>query len=465
MKIAALAMAAALAGGMPDPSLDARIAPLFADSRQGTPGCAVAVVRGGRIAYSRGFGDADLAARKAITPDTVFYAASLSKQFTALAAAQLVVAGKLSLDDEVQRWLPELPRYGAPVTIGMLMHHSAGIRDVLGLASLAGVADYSRLDREHALALLFRQRRANFTPGTRFLYSNGGYLLLSEIVARASGRPFAEQVRKTIFEPLGMRRSYFRSGELRAASVAHGYARDGTDWIQRDEYPGFSGAGGLMTSIADLARFDRDLLSGRRVWTGAVRRILLVPGRLADGTPARAEGADLAYAGGINVGQRDGHDWSTHNGAQGPFRGTTSRLLDLGLAVAVLCNRSDAATEALAGRVLAAVAPEVPLRPPEVPRVRSIPTGPVGMDFVGRYRSDELAGTYEIAGIEGKLRVRVTPDGGAPTLLLGGEFGALSADMIGNGWMTLRLRRASDGNVIGLTAASSNVLALDLDRI
>lgn len=465
MTIAALAMAAALAGGMPDPGLDSRIAPLFADSRQGTPGCAVAVVRRGRIAYSRGFGEADLAARAAITPDTIFYAASLSKQFTALAAAQLVARGKLSLDDEVQRWLPELPRYAAPVTVGMLMHHSAGIRDVLGLASLAGVADYSTLSRERALALLFRQRSTNFAPGTRFLYSNGGYLLLSEIVARASGRPFAEQIRRDIFDPLGMRRSYFRGGALRAGTVAHGYAREAAGWAQRDEAPGFSGAGGLMTSISDLARFDRDLLVGKRVWTHAVRRILLTPGRLADGTPTRAEGADLTYAGGLNVGQRDGHDWVTHNGAQGPFRGTMSRLPDLGLSAAVLCNRSDAATETLAGAVLHAIAPEIPLRSVAAPAAPPVPQGPIGTEFLGRFRSDEFGATYVIAEIEGRVRVRVVPDGGGPALPFGGECGALSADAIGNGRLTLRLRRAADGQVIGLTASTPNVLALDLDRI
>ncbi len=181
--------------------------------------------------------------------------------------------------------------------------------------------------------------------------------------------------------------------------------------------------------------------------------------------PRARKAPTWAYAAGLDVGRRDGHDWATHNGAQGPFRGTTSRLLDLGLAAAVLCNRSDAATEALAGQVLTAVAPEVPFRAPAAQRARPVPTTPVGPDFLGSYRSDELGATYAIAELEGEVRVRVAPDGGAPALPLGGEFGAISTDTIGNGWMTLRLRRAPDGRVTGLTAATPNVLALDLDRI
>lgn len=149
--------------------------------------------------------------RAPLDGDTLIYAASISKQFTALAAATLATQGKIDLDADIRTYLPELPHYEIPVTTRMLMHHTSGIRDSLTLLFLAGFTGLEGVTKARALDLLLRQKATNFTPGTDWNYSNGGYLLLAEIVERVSGKPFADYVGTAILKPLGMKSSFFMS--------------------------------------------------------------------------------------------------------------------------------------------------------------------------------------------------------------------------------------------------------------
>ncbi len=168
-----------------DPGASSRIAAALAvPSPTAAPGCAVGIFRAGKTAELVNAGAADVAAGRAIGSDTQFYAASVSKQFTAIALMQLVVAGKVSLTEDIRRYIPELPDYGTTVTVQMLLNMSGGIRDSLALLALEGNLDISTPRRADALAGVLRQKDTNFTPGTQYDYTNGGYLLLSEIVER-----------------------------------------------------------------------------------------------------------------------------------------------------------------------------------------------------------------------------------------------------------------------------------------
>ena len=175
------------------------------------PGCAVAIARDGKIILSRAYGMADLEHDVANTTATIFEAGSVSKQFTAGAIVMLVQQGKLSFDDNVRKYVPEVPDYGTPITIRHLLTHTSGLRDWGNVASIAGWPRTTRVHTHaHVLDIVSRQRALNFPPGNEYSYSNTGFNLLAIIVSRVSGMPFAEFTRKNIFEPLGMSHTQWR---------------------------------------------------------------------------------------------------------------------------------------------------------------------------------------------------------------------------------------------------------------
>src|SRR5918994_6595138 len=201
-----VALLTAIAAAQPQsPPWAMKVDAVFADvAAPGSPGCAVAVFRDGRIAYERGYGMADLEHDVPITPASVFYVGSLSKQFTAYAVALAAAEGKLSLDDQVKRWIPELPDYGSQMTVRHLVHHTSGLRDYNTVLDIAGRRNDEAFDNPTVLRIVARQRALNFKPGDDYLYSNSGYVLVSLIVERATGVPLAEFAKTRMFQPLGM---------------------------------------------------------------------------------------------------------------------------------------------------------------------------------------------------------------------------------------------------------------------
>ncbi len=179
--------------------------------KRDSPGCALGVYREGQVIYKRGYGMANLDHDVPITPSTVFNIASVSKQFTAAAITLLAQQGKLSLDDEVRKYIPELPDFGTPITLRHLIHHTSGLRDPAPLLDLAGWRiGLDHITEADVLGLLSRQRELNVRPGERYEYSNTNYILLAQIVTRVSGQSFREFTHAHIFEPLGMKNTFFR---------------------------------------------------------------------------------------------------------------------------------------------------------------------------------------------------------------------------------------------------------------
>ncbi len=194
-------------GQAPPQSLDAIFKEFTGDQ---SPGCAVGATRGDAPLAAKGYGMADLEHGVRLTPHSVFYMASVSKQFAALSILLLERDGKLQLDDRVKTHIPELPAYADAITIRQLLHHTSGLRDYLTLSALAGhSSDYVITDRG-VLKMLARQAQLNFAPGTDHLYSNSGYVLLSLIVQRVTGRPLDDVARERIFTPLNMRSTRFQ---------------------------------------------------------------------------------------------------------------------------------------------------------------------------------------------------------------------------------------------------------------
>ena len=194
----------------------ARVDAVFSRWTTQTPGCAVGVAQGGKPILEKSYGMADLEHDVANTPDTIFEAGSVSKQFTAAAVLLLAQEGKLSLDDPARKYLPELPDYGAPLTIRHMLQHTSGLRDWGEIEAIAGWPRTTRAyTHAHVLDIVSRQKSLNFPSGTQWSYSNTGYNLAAIIVSRVSGKPFAEFSQERIFEPLGMTQTSWRDDYTR----------------------------------------------------------------------------------------------------------------------------------------------------------------------------------------------------------------------------------------------------------
>ncbi|HEX6038131.1 serine hydrolase domain-containing protein [Longimicrobium sp.] len=377
-----------------------------------SPGCAVGVYRDGQIAYARGYGLADLERRVPITPHTVFDLGSTSKQFTASSILLLAQDGKLSLDDDVRRWIPELPQYARPITLRNLLNHTSGIRDYIGLMTLGGARIDDVTTEEDALAAIVRQRETNFAPGDEFLYSNSGYFLLAEIVKRASGMHLRQFAKERIFAPLGMRRTHILSDYAdvvpdRALAYAPrdegGYRTDLPRWLQ-------TGDGAVFSTVEELLLWDGNFYDPR------VGGQALLTGLQTVGT--LTSGRQLDYAAGLMIGSHRGMRTVRHGGAWGGYRAELLRVPDAHLSVAVLCNLGTSSPERMATSVAeiylenrmepAAPRPQAPSATASAPAAPAVRVAPERLQaLAGLYRDPVTRATRTITFTDGKLWVGV----------------------------------------------------------
>jgi CubicO group peptidase (beta-lactamase class C family) len=343
MKLAAVLLASALQVAAPAsvPDVDA----VFSEWTTSTPGCAVGVGLDGRPVLEKGFGMADLERRVPIAGDTIFEAGSVSKQFTAAAVLLLARDGKLALDDDVRRYIPELPAYGTPVTVRHMLTHTSGLRDWGSVAAIGGWPRTTKAyTHAHVLEILSRQKALNFTPGTRWSYSNSGYNLAAILVARVSGMSFAAFTRQRIFDPLGMSSTSWRDDYTRVVprrALAYQLESDGyhTDM----PFENVHGNGGLLTTVHDLLIWNENFVTPR---VGDRRTVeeQTTPGRFSDG---RAHDYGL----GVWVNTYRGTREVRHSGSTAGYRAYLTRFPDLHASVAVLCNAANANADAFTYKV------------------------------------------------------------------------------------------------------------------
>ena len=312
----------------------ARAVDRLLDAWRGTesPGCVIGVARGGKTLYERGYGMADLEAGMPMRPGTIVHAASLAKQFTATAILQLARDGKLSLDDDVHRFVPELPDYGAKVTIRHLLTHTSGLRDYFETLILArGRFEEDRVTDADFQDFLRRQSKLNSPPGTQYIYSNTNYALAGLIVRRVSGQSLPDYATARIFGPLGMSHTSFRDDfATLVPGRAEGYSRRGTGW--RSSIPNYDvpGATNLLTTVGDLLIWAKHLDH-----PGSADSALVA----AMSTKAvLANGDSTEYGLGLSLVTDRGARVVEHEGRDPGFRAYLGRYVDHGLAVAVLCN-------------------------------------------------------------------------------------------------------------------------------
>ena len=260
-----------------------------------SPGYAVGVIKNGQLVYARGFGSANLDYQVPITRQTVFNVASLSKQFTAACVAILIQRGKLSLEDELTKFFPEAAKYGTPIRIKHLVYMTSGLKEYYRLPRAGGrnwERDYFTV--ADAIAASLSQSELEFKPGSKWAYNNVNYMLLAEIVSRASGMSFAEFARRNIFEPLGMRSTHFNDDvtriiPLRAVGYNH---REGGGFQKHDRISPHYGGSGLHTTLADLFLWDQSFYSHK---LGGAELTALLESRMSFDHPKNNDAFGLVW--------------------------------------------------------------------------------------------------------------------------------------------------------------------------
>ena len=227
--------------------------------RPDSPGAAIGIIKDGKLIYARGYGIANLEHNIPITTKTKFEIASTSKQFTAACIALLYQQGKLDLDDDVRKYLPDLPEYDNVVTIGNLVYHTSGLGDYLGILNLKN--QYYFTDSDTVYELIKKNKKLIFKPGSEFLYNNTGYFLLGKIVEKVSGKSLRNFAVENIFKPLKMNDTFFRDeiGELVENSVTP-YFQSGKTKTYRKLIRSSNDVGpaGLITTIKDFVKWERN---------------------------------------------------------------------------------------------------------------------------------------------------------------------------------------------------------------
>jgi CubicO group peptidase (beta-lactamase class C family) len=308
---------------------------LFAEwDKPDSPGCALGIIKNGKLIYKRGYGMANLEHNIPISSTTVFRIASTSKQFTATSILLLAEQGKISLDDDIRKYLSETPQYERPITIRHLIHHTSGIRDYLELMELAGMSDHDYFTDEEAVEMLTRQKELNFKPGDEYLYSNSGYYLLSMIIKRASGKFLREFAEERIFKPLGMKNTHFHEDHtMIVKNRAAGYSpkEEGGYRINMTTLP-MVGDGGVFTSVEDLFLWDQNFYHNKLGGRDLINQLLTL-GTLNDGEK-------LNYAFGLEVGDYRGLKTISHSGIFAGFRAQIIRFPQQKFSVICLANLS-----------------------------------------------------------------------------------------------------------------------------
>ena len=348
----------------------------------GGPGATVGVVQDGALTIHHSAGLASLELGVPVGPDTTFRVASVTKQFTCAAILMLADEGRLHLDDDARLHLPELPDMGAPITVAHLMHNTSGIRDMLGIQRIGGADLGQPVRPDELMDGILRQRTLNFTPGSRFLYSNSNFLLLGRIVERLSGEPIAAVLDRRLLTPAGMTRSRLVEQVATVVpSIATGYLRRDGAWVRAPHAFPLHGEGGLVSCVEDLALWNQWLDA-----TPALAEALAQAAPFTNGRPS-------LYARGQVVRDYRGVPTVGHGGLWPGYRTEFLRVPGESLAVIAISNRGDTDTSLLAHQVLDLI---LDARPGIAP----VPASPAPADtapLAGRWLDRDAGATLDIA--------------------------------------------------------------------
>lgn len=347
LRLASLFAAVPLTVGAQQSDLPASIDRIFARFDRGTPGCAVGLGKDGRALYTQGYGSANLEYRIPLTDSSVMESGSVAKQFTAAALVLLQQDGKLSIDDDIRTYLPEVPDFGQKITIRNLLTHTSGLRDQWGLLGIEGRGPGTQV---HSLAttldLVVHQKMLNFSPGSEYLYSNTGYALAALIIQRVSGKSLQEFTQERLFRPLGMAHTQWRDDFTRVVpnrATAYEPLRSG-GYRQDMPFTNMVGNGGVLSTMSDLLKWnenlDRTTVGGPTFTPTLETRMRLTNGRT------------IPYALGLINGEYDGVREVSHSGSTAGYRTFLARYPQQRVSVAVWCSNASVNPTSLAHQVV-----------------------------------------------------------------------------------------------------------------
>ncbi len=296
-----------------------------------TPGATIAVQKEGKVIYSKGFGYGDLESEVKNNPQTIFHIASVSKQFTSFAIAMLVDQGKISLDDDIRKYLPEMNDFGTPITINHLVHHTSGLRDQWNLLALAGWRLDDVITKNQILRVVSRQKELNFKPGEEYVYCNTGFTLMAEIVSRVSGKTFPEWTKENIFDPLEMKNTLFYDDhEKIVKGRAYSYYRSPDGYKKSVLSYANAGATSLFTTVEDLSKWAANF-QNIKVGNDTVMKLM-------DQRFVLNKGDTIPYAFGQSHGIYKGLKTMSHGGADAGYRTMLLRFPEEKISISVFSN-------------------------------------------------------------------------------------------------------------------------------
>jgi len=374
---------------------------------EAVPGATVAVVKDGKVVFSKGYGYANLEYDIKNSPTTIFHVASVSKQFTGFAIAMLADQGKVSMDDDIRKYLPEMHDFGKKITLSHLVHHTSGLRDQWSLLALAGWRLDDVITREQVLRLIFNQKELNFEPGEEMLYCNTGFTLLAEIVSRVTGQSFAEWTKTNMFEPLGMNNTLFYDDhEKIVKGRAYSYYKNDQGELKKSvlSYANV-GATSLFTTVEDLAlwavNFENVSVGNDNVMKMMDERYIL------------NKGDTMGYGFGQGIGSYKGLVNKTHGGADAGYRTFINRFPEQHFSVIVFSNLASFNPGNIAYQIadiyladqLAEAPPKTSEPPPagDQPKEAFETSSVVLSEYTGRFYSPELETAYTLEVVNDTL--------------------------------------------------------------
>lgn len=303
----------------------------FKNWNDSTPGGSLTIVRDGDAIFKKSFGKADLEHTTAINDQTVFEAGSVSKQFTAAATLLLANQGKLSLNDDIRKFIPDFPDFGTVISVDHLLHHTSGLKDWSAVVNLSGWPRGTKAyTQAHVLEIIKKQKSLNFKPGTEYSYSNSNYILLTEVVEKASGQKFTEFTRQHLFAPLNMNATQWRDDFRKIVyNRAQAYSKAGKTYVLNMPFESNYGHGGLLTTVNDLIKWNDVWMNnklGNQLSELREKKGLLASGNMID------------YAGGVFVKTYNGKKEISHSGSTAGYRSWLAYYPELKLSVAYLSN-------------------------------------------------------------------------------------------------------------------------------
>ncbi len=442
---------------------EAAIDELMADyNRSDAPGAVLGVVHGGELIFAKAYGMASLEQGTRLTTESILDVGSVSKQMTTLAVVLLEQRGELDFDEDIRTYLPEVPDFGHTITVRHLVHHMSGLREIYNSNTLAGYQGGDGIDQPDALQLLRGMRELNFEPGTEYLYCNTGYMLLADIVARVSGTSFADFMEENVFGPLGMESTTImehRGQVIPGAAESYG-PQLGGGFQRVFDNSGIQGAGGVYTTVGDLAKWITNYRTGEVGGEAGIEQ-MKQHGVLANGDT-------LPYAFGINVTEYRGLEMIAHTGSSAGYRASVNYFPEVDIGVVRQANRSNfdgsipakVAELLLGDRLEAAPEPDGGVQEEEDEDVeRWTPSVAELGAFEGRYFSPELETMYTLVVEDGKLMGKhrrhddfelrpSEPDLFSPAGVLG----------------TARFERDGSGRVTGMRVSNGRVRNLLFER-